>query len=168
MVSSTPSGAIRTLRRRWHNAVRTDISITDRIGNGVVAGFIATFAMSVLHEPVALLTQAIGMRAPPVGLLFHFFVGTLLWGSVFGMLHDILPGPSWVRGTIFSAGTLLIVMLVVLPSVGAGWFGTRCGPFAPLVIAAFHLLYGATLGLIYGKLVDTDEAHEHEVGHLHH
>jgi hypothetical protein len=35
------------------------------------------------------------------------------------------------------------------------------------VIAAFHLLYGATLGLIYGKLVDTDEAHEHEVGHLH-
>jgi hypothetical protein len=148
--------------------MRTDISITDRIGNGVVAGFIATFAMSVLHEPVALLTQAIGMRAPPVGLLFHFFVGTLLWGSVFGMLHDILPGPSWVRGTIFSAGTLLIVMLVVLPSVGAGWFGMRCGPFAPFVIAAFHLLYGATLGLIYGKLVDTDEAHEHEVGHLHH
>jgi len=151
--------------------MRTDISITDRIGNGVVAGFIATFAMSVLHEPVALLTQAVGMRAPPVGLLFHFFVGTLLWGSMFGILHDILPGPSWLRGTIFSAGALLLVMLVVLPAVGAGWFGARCGTFAPLAIAAFHLLYGATLGLAYGKLVDTDEAHEHgqehHIGHLH-
>src|SRR5258707_12533645 len=136
MDSSTPSGAIRAPRRRWPSAMRTDISITDRIGNGVVAGFIATFAMSVLHEPVALLTQAIGMRAPPVGLLFHFFVGTLLWGSVFGMLHDILPCPSWARGTIFSAATLLIVMLVVLPSVGAGGFGTRPGPVAPLVLAA--------------------------------
>jgi hypothetical protein len=62
-------------------------------------------------------------------------------------------------------------LLVVLPSVGAGWFGTRCGPFAPFVIAAFHLVYGASLGLIYGKLIDTDEAHEqhqeHHIGHLH-
>src|SRR3989442_13981152 len=104
--------------------MRTDISITDRIGNGVVAGFIATFAMSVLHEPVALMTEAIGMRAPPVGLLFHFFVGTLLWGSVFAMLHDILPGPSWVRGTIFSAGTFPLVMWVVMPSVRAGAFAS--------------------------------------------
>src|SRR5437879_10060112 len=108
------------------------------------------------------------MRAPQSALCFHCSVGMLLLGSVFGMLHDILPGPSWARGTIFSAGTWLIVMLVVLPSVGAGGFGTRCGPLAPLVIAAFHLLYGATLGLVYGKLIDTDEAHEHEVGHLHH
>src|SRR3954454_1441013 len=115
MDSSTPSGAISAPIRRWPNAMRTHVSITDRIGNGVVAGFIATFAMSVLHEPVALLTQALGVRAPPVGLLFHFFVGTLLWGSLFGMLHEVLPGPSWVRGTIFSAGTLLMVMLVVLP-----------------------------------------------------
>src|ERR1700712_5602337 len=117
MDSSTPSGAIRAPSRRWLNAVRTDISITDRIGNGAVAGFIATFAMSALHEPVALLTQAIGMRAPPAGLLFHFFVGTLLWSSGFGILHDILPGPSGVRGMIFSAGTLLAVMLLVLPAV---------------------------------------------------
>ena len=32
--------------------MRTDVSITDRIGNGIVAGFIATLVMSALHEPV--------------------------------------------------------------------------------------------------------------------
>ena len=42
-------------------AVRTDISIPDRIGNGIVAGFIATLVMSALHEPVTLITAASGL-----------------------------------------------------------------------------------------------------------
>ena len=77
--------------------MRNDISITDRIGNGIVAGFIATFVMSALHEPVALLTAAVGMRAP-VGLLFHFFVGEVdhpvvitLDEKVSGWRHAVLP-----------------------------------------------------------------------------
>ena len=82
--------------------VRTGISVTDRIGNGIVAGFIATLVMSALHEPVTLVTEAVGVNKPITGLLFHFFVGTLLWGSVFGFAHDYLPGPSWLRGVIFS------------------------------------------------------------------
>ena len=146
--------------------MHSGMAVTDRVGNGIVAGFIATLAMSVLHEPIALLTQALGMRALPVGLLFHFFVGTLLWGGAFGVAHDYLPGPSWLRGILFAVAASLIVMLAVLPAVGAGPFGMRCGPFAPLVFALFHLAYGATLGAIYGKLVDTDEAHERHIGHL--
>ena len=82
--------------------MRTDVSMTDRIGNGIVAGFIATLVMSALHEPVALVTAAAGMRAP-VGLLFHFFVGTLIWGSAFGIVHDWLAGPSWLRGVVFGS-----------------------------------------------------------------
>ena len=78
--------------------MRTDVSVTDRIGNGIVAGFIATLVMSALHEPVTLVTEAVGVRAPVAGLLFHFFVGTLLWGGVFGFVHDYLSGPSWLRG----------------------------------------------------------------------
>ena len=38
--------------------------------------------MSALHEPVTLVTEAVGVRTPVAGLLFHFFVGTLLWGGV--------------------------------------------------------------------------------------
>ena len=137
--------------------MRTDVAITDRIGNGIVAGFIATFVMSALHEPLALVTAAVGLHAP-VGLLFHFFVGTLLWGGAFGVAHDWLPGPSWVRGILFGSAIALVVMLGVAPLTGSGFLCLKLGVLAPVVVALFHLSYGAILGLVYGKLVDTDEA----------
>ena len=137
--------------------MRTDVSITDRIGNGIVAGFIATFVMSALHEPVALVTAAVGMHAP-VGLLFHFFVGTLLWGSLFGFVHDWLAGPSWLRGIVFGFAAALAVLFVIAPLAGSGMLCLKLGVFAPVVVAFFHIGYGAILGLVYGKLLDTDEA----------
>ena len=137
--------------------VRTDISVTDRIGNGIVAGFIATFVMSALHEPLALVTAAVGMHAP-VGLLFHFFVGTLLWGSLFGLVHDWLAGPSWLRGVLFGLMAALAVLFVIAPLAGSGLLCLKLGLYAPIVVALFHVSYGAILGLVYGKLVDTDEA----------
>jgi len=137
--------------------MRSHVSITDRIGNGIVACFIATFVMSALHEPMSLVTAAVGMRAP-VGLLFHFFVGTLIWGSAFGIVHDWLAGPSWLRGIVFGFGAALVVMFGVAPLTGAGLLCLKLGPWAPAVIGLVHLSYGAILGLVYGKLLDTDEA----------
>src|SRR5882724_8629586 len=99
MDSSMRNGAM----RNPHIEAELHVSATDRIGNGIIAGFIATLALSAVHEPVALVTEAVGVRAPVAGWLFHFFVGTLLWGGVFGLLHDLLPGPSWIRGVIFAA-----------------------------------------------------------------
>lgn len=146
---------------------RTDVSTTDRIGNGIVAGFIATLMLSALHEPVTLVTEAVGVRAPVAGLLFHFFVGTLLWGSVFGIVHDYLPGPSWLRGVFFAGGAALIVMFGIAPLTGSGVLCLKLGIFAPVVVALFHLAYGAILGGVYGKLIDTDEARNHLAGHAH-
>ena len=148
--------------------MRTDVSGTDRIGNGIVAGFIATLVVAGLHEAVSLLTESVGMPTPALGWLFHFFVGTLLWGGTFGFAHDYLAGPSWLRGVTFAVGAALLVMLVVMPLSGAGLFGVDLGGVAvPLVVALIHIVYGATLGLIYGKLVDTDEAREHDL-HVRH
>jgi hypothetical protein len=147
--------------------MRTGISITDRIGNGIVAGFIATLVISALHEPVVLLTAAAGMDAPATGWLFHFFVGTLLWGGLFGVVHDYLFGPSWLRGVTFAAIAWLVVMVTVMPAADMGLFGLAIDFMVPLVIALFHLFYGLLLGAIYGKLVDTDEAREHDV-HVRH
>src|SRR4051812_13088009 len=145
--------------------MRTDVSITDRIGNGIVAGFIATLVLSALHEPVTVLTAAVGVRAPVAGLLFHFFVGTLLWGSAFGFVHDYLFGPSWLRGVVFASGAALIVMFAIAPLTGSGFLCLRLGAFAPLVVVLFHLAHGAILGTVYGKLIDTDEAREHLAQH---
>ena len=147
--------------------MRTDVSIADRIGNGIVAGFIATLMLSALHEPVTLLTAAVGVRAPVTGLVFHFFVGTLLWGSAFGFVHDYLFGPSWLRGVVFAGAAALIVMFAIAPLTGSGFLCLRLGAFAPLVVALFHLAYGAILGAIYGKLIDTDEAREHLAHQAH-
>lgn len=147
--------------------MRTDVSGTDRIGNGIVAGFIATLAVAGLHEAVSLLTETVGVHTQALGLLFHFFVGTLLWGAAFGFAHDYLWGPSWVRGMTFAAGAAVAVILIVMPLSGAGILGLHHGISVPLVITAIHLLYGAMLGVIYGKLIDTDEAHEHDI-HAHH
>ncbi len=147
--------------------VRTDVSMTDRIGNGIVAGFIATLMLSALHEPVALVTEAVGVRTPVAGLLFHFFVGTLLWGSVFGLVHDYLFGPSWLRGIVFASVAGLAVMFAIAPATGSGFLCLKLGVFAPIGVALFHLAYGAILGAIYGKLIDTDEAREHVAHHAH-
>ena len=148
-------------------SMRTDVSITDRIGNGIVAGFIATLMLSALHEPVALVTESVGVRAPVAGLLFHFFVGTLLWGSAFGFTHDYLFGPSWLRGVVFASAAALIVMFGIAPLTGAGVLCLKLGLFAPVVVLLFHLAYGAILGGIYGKLIDTDEARDHLAHRAH-
>ncbi len=145
--------------------MRTGVSITDRIGNGIVAGFIATLVMSALHEPVTLLTAAVGVRAPVTGLLFHFFVGTLLWGGAFGFAHDWLFGPSWLRGVTFAGLAALVVLFAIAPLTGSGVLCLKLGAFAPVVVALFHLCYGAIIGAIYGKLIDTDEAREHLAHH---
>jgi hypothetical protein len=143
------------------------ISATDRIGNGIVAGFVATLILSVLHEPLTLVTEAVGVRAPVAGLLFHFFVGTLLWGCAFGLLHDALPGPSWLRGVIFATGAAVLVLVGIAPFTGAGLFCLKLGAFAPIAVILFHLAHGAILGGVYGKLIDTDEAREYLAGPQH-
>jgi hypothetical protein len=145
---------------------RTDVSITDRLGNGIIAGFIATLMMSALHEPVALMIAAVGMHAP-IGLLFHFFVGTLLWGSLFGLVHDWMVGPSWLRGMLFGAAAATVVMFIISPLTGAGFLCLKLGLVAPIGVTLFHLAYGAILGGIYGKLLDTDEA-RYLTGHAPH
>jgi hypothetical protein len=142
-------------------SMRTDVSIPDRIGNGIVAGFIATLVMSALHEPIALIASAVGVRSALSGLLFHFFVGTLLWGTAFGIAHDWLIGPSWLRGMTFASVAALIVLFVIAPLTGSGLLCLKLGVFAPVVVTLFHLCYGAIIGAIYGKLIDTDEAREH-------
>ena len=71
------------------------------------------------------------------------------------------------RLLVFAGGAALIVMLIVAPLTGSGFLCLRLGLFAPVVVALFHLAYGAILGAIYGKLIDTDEARDHLAHHAH-
>jgi hypothetical protein len=138
----------------------------DTVGRGLVAGFIATLALSLFHEPIQLLATSAGTASPAVGWLFHIFVGTLVWGSLFGLLHDHLWGPSWLRGVSFGLAAGVFVLLAVVPVIGTHRIGALLGITAPIAIVLFHGIYGALLGGIYSHLDASDED-EHDLSEHH-
>ena len=126
----------------------------DTLGKGIVAGFIATLALSLLLDPIAMLIDMVGVSSSSHGLMLHFFVGTLVWGAIFAFLHDHLPGASWLRGVIFGVSAWLVVMVAAMPLAGAGLFAMKFGLAAPLATLIIHAIYGAVLGAVYGALLN--------------
>jgi len=129
----------------------------DRFGKGIVAGFIATLVLSLLLDPISILVGTVGVASPVIGWLTHLFVGTVIWGAIFAVVHDWMSGPSWLRGIAFGIAAWLVVMLVVMPLNGAGFFALGLGIATPPVTFIVHALYGALLGEIYGRLLDRPE-----------
>jgi uncharacterized membrane protein YagU involved in acid resistance len=130
--------------------------IETTIGKGIVAGFVATFALSVLLDPIALFAPPVWPTSVAMGWVLHFFVGTVIWGVGFAVLHDYLRGPSWQRGLIFALGAWLVVM-----AGAAALLWTRVVAFefgATMIVTTLivHILYGVSLGVIYGWLIDRE------------
>ena len=138
------------------------------IGRGIAAGFVATFVLSVIMlmkrsmglmpelDPVAMISAMAGASSPVVGWIGHFVIGSIFWGGGFAIVSPYLPGPYLLRGTIFALGAWLMMMMVVMPMAGAGWFGLGLGVMAPVVTLALYVVFGLVLGTIYG-LVDTKQ-----------
>lgn len=137
---------------------------------GLTAGFVATTLLSLLsltrgwlpqldlvtvldHIGEGLLAVSGLPSIPAAGWILHFAVGTLWWGVLFGIIWPILPGQQpWARGAWFGLGASLLVMLMVMPLAGAGYFGMQISPLAPLVTILLHVIYGAVLGAMFGHL----------------
>ncbi|SRR6266436_5715312 len=133
------------------------MDIIGRIGKGIIAGFIATVALSLVVDPIASLARTLwASSSSATAWLLHFFVGTLVWGSAFALLHDHMSGPSWLRGIVFASGAWLMVMLVAMPLAGAGLFASELGLAAVAATLIIHAIYGAVLGGIYGEIVNRD------------
>ena len=134
------------------------------IGRGIVAGFVATVVLSAMMlmkqsmglmpelDPIALITAMAGASSPTVGWIGHFVIGSIFWGIGFAIVGPYLPGPYWLRGTIFAAGAWLMMMIVVMPMAGAGLFGLGFGMMTPVAALVLHVVYGLVLGGIYGLL----------------
>lgn len=128
----------------------------DRLGRGLIAGFLATLVLSMAVDPLTTLARHAGVLMPAVGWVLHFTIGTLVWGGTFALVHAHLPGPSWLRGLIFGLAAWLFVMVAVLPMTHAGLFGWAFGWKAPASMLFVHLVYGALLALIYDFLGTED------------
>ncbi len=132
------------------------------IGKGLVAGFAATVVLSALMiakgamglMPELEIARMLGTMlgdGPGVGWLAHFMIGTLLWGVLFAWLDPTLPGSShMMKGVIFGLGAWLLMMIIVMPMAGAGFFGLNLGLMAPIMTLLLHAIFGAVLGGVYG------------------
>jgi uncharacterized membrane protein YagU involved in acid resistance len=132
----------------------------------MIAGFSATVVLSVLMmmksamdimpqlDIISMLgTMAqniMGMGGASVGWLAHFLVGTVLWGFLFALLYPNLPGSNAVtKGATFGVLAWLMMMIVVMPMAGAGFFGVKLGMMAPVMTLILHLIWGAVLGFVF-------------------
>ncbi|SMF83996.1 hypothetical protein SAMN06265365_1526 [Tistlia consotensis] len=136
---------------------------------GMISGFFATVALSLLmmikskmgmipeFDIISMLGamagHVVGVTDWNVGWLLHFLIGTLVWGPSFARLHDRLPGTSSImRGVVFGVLAWLLMMGLLMPMAGAGFFGRSLGVVAPSLALVLHLEFGTVLGLAYGRL----------------
>jgi hypothetical protein len=146
----------------------------DMVGRGIIAGFLATLALSVVFDPMATLARMADVFPPTFAWFIHFLVGSFIWGASFAAVERFLPGPSWLRGIVFGFGAWLIVMVAIMPLTRGGLFALALGLAAPAAMLVLHLIYGALLGGIYGFLDPdgartsaADDHHESDDHHLH-
>ncbi|MDQ6621166.1 MAG: hypothetical protein M3Z31_15975 [Pseudomonadota bacterium] len=135
-----------------------------RYVRGMTAAFLATVVLSILMllkaamgilpdlNLIHMLAQMSGTGSPGVGWIIHFAIGTLLWGLAFGWLVPKLSGPLAWRGVVFSLGPWLLMMVLLMPLAGAGFFGLKLGIGAPLMTLMLHVIYGAVLGWSFGLI----------------
>ena len=136
--------------------------VESTIGKGIVAGFVATFVLSVLLDPIELFAPSVLPASPPVGWVLHFFVGTVVWGIGFSVLHDYLRGPAWQRGLMFALGAWIVVIsgaavLTLARALSVDFNATMI--VATLIV---HVLYGVAIGLVYGWLIEGAPEQPHE------
>ena len=124
----------------------------------VVGGLVATAVMTVL------MFMALAMGLPPMnigamlgsvmggslvlGWTAHFMIGTVLAIIYAALFATRLPGPSFLRGALYGLLPWLAAQLVVMPMMGAGFFGGSFGAAFGSLMG--HLVYGAVLGSVYG------------------
>ena len=134
-------------------------------GNGVIAGLVATVALTALMmmkagmglmpalDPIGMIATMMGISAT-MGWVVHFLIGAVLWGGAFALLSDHIPGGAfWQKGIMFGVGAWLIMMVVMMPMAGCGFFGMKAGMMAPVMTLVMHVVYGAVLGAVYAMLI---------------
>ena len=135
----------------------------------ILAGFIGTFALSVLMvlkmlsgfapqmNPIRDLTglahDVAGLpRMMPIGWVLHFVIGSVVWGTVFTLLHPILGGSNRRKGVIVALLAWLLMMVGFMPMSGNGLFGFGIGPMIPVMTFVFHVVFGLVMGTAYSWL----------------
>jgi uncharacterized membrane protein YagU involved in acid resistance len=133
----------------------------------VLAGVVGTLVMTAVGVWVApmmgipRMNPAEMLAQPMGGSLMMGWVGHLMIGVVLSVLFAAvvgrLSGPAWARGATFAIAPYLMAQLIVMPMMGMPIFSGSVALAMGSLIG--HLIYGATVGAIYGSAVTTSAGH---------
>jgi hypothetical protein len=137
-----------------------------RIAKGLAAGAVATAVLSMLMAmktamgvmPQLDLPKMIaGMMGAPdtpaLGWAIHVMIGVVGYGLFIALLDTRLPGRSaTLHGVLIGFAGWLLMMTMLMPMAGAGLFGMALGMMAPMMTLVLHLIFGAALGWMFGRL----------------
>lgn len=131
---------------------------------GIIAGLIATIVLSILMylkgmmgmmpelNVIAMLAGQMG-GSMMMGWVAHFVIGAVIYGLAFANLGSVLPGGSnVVKGISLGVIGWLIMMIALMPMMGAGFFAMNMGMMAMVATLVLHVIFGAVLGFAYNKL----------------
>ena len=153
---------------------RAEVRREDWLRDGVVSGFLATFAMTVVLVAAYGLAIALGDRAGtrlerwfwalahnPVttrtedevllAIALNLLMGLILALVYARLVEPALGGPGWRKGVIFALIAWLLSLIIFLPMMGGGILGldVDAGPLPIVGNLILHLVYGAVLGSVY-------------------
>lgn len=146
----------------------------DWLTDGLVSGFVATFAMTVVLVGAFgfsrsagsidgsglarwfwalannLVTERTGDQVA-LAIAANLAIGLILAVAYAYLVEPMLTGPGWRRGMLFALIPWLLSILVFVPLVGGGFMGLSLGAgFLPILgNLILHLVYGAVLGGVY-------------------
>jgi hypothetical protein len=147
----------------------------ERFGPAVISGFVATTAMAITaliaygfalgvgtasgnlfqqwlyaltHNPV---TE--NVRSSLLAVIGLDLAAGIIWALIFACdANDrLIAFPGWLRGILFALPPAVLSLIVFLPLVGGGIFGTKigAGPLPVIGNIILHLVYGAVLGAMF-------------------
>lgn len=141
-----------------HECVVPDVSITRIIIAGLAGAAsmaLATAVFNALRVPMVDFGRLIATKilryhshGTGLGLGLHLVNGVLLSFFYAMAVDPFLPGGSLVRGLLYGLGVWAVMMVVVLPLLGDGFFGWRTSRQMIPSALAVHLLYGLVLGIV--------------------
>lgn len=164
-----------TVSRNFGTSSDHTMSRSDWIRSSVIAGFLATFVMTVCIAIAYGMANALGdangaswerwlyalsnnKLTEHIGTsFFAAMIGNLIMGIVWAVLYaryaePALRGPAWFRGAVFAILPFLLTVVIAFPSAGVGFFANQVhgGPLPVGGALVLHLIYGVVLGTVYG------------------
>ncbi len=136
--------------------------------NGFVAGFAGSAVLAIVFvmqsimgimpqmDIIMMLSAMMGMPII-MGWIAHFAIGTFVWGGLFALANNAIPGGSQVaKGVVLGIAAWLVMMVMVMPMAGGGFFGLNFGLMGAMMPLVLHIIFGAILGYVYARLGHID------------